>query len=249
MEAATVAAGRGHEVVLCEKNAELGGQLYLASQPPFKTDIRPLIDYFVLLVSKVSITVKTQTRVTSECLKAHNFDTIVVATGAIPASPNFINHSEKEILSVEKVLLNQPPIGERVGVIGAGRVGCEVAEFLSGQGKKVILVEMLEEIAPDLHILGKERFIRAFQKLGVQILTGVKVSEIIPQGLMLKDRTSKSHLVEVDTVVFTGGYHRDAETLQRIEEIGPEVFAIGDCRKPQSILEAIAEGNSVGSVL
>lgn len=249
LEAAIVTATRGHGVTLCERNATLGGLLYVASRPSFKADIRPLIDYLLRRISKAGVTVKTNTCVTPEWLKTNRFDTIVVASGGIPASPNFVNRSGKEILSVEKVLMDQPPIGERVGVIGAGRVGCEVAEFLADQGKKVILVEMLEEVAPDLHVLGKERFIRQFEKLGVQIWTGVKVSEVIPQGLLLVDKTSKEHLIKVDSVVFAGGYTADEKAVQMARGSVREVYAIGDCREPHSILDAIAEGNRIGWLL
>jgi 2,4-dienoyl-CoA reductase-like NADH-dependent reductase (Old Yellow Enzyme family)/thioredoxin reductase len=246
MEAACVASIRGHEVALCEKNSSLGGQLHLASRPSFKEDIRPLIDYFVRVISKAGVTIKTDTCVTSEWLKKHHFDAIVVATGAVSASPNLVNHSGKEILSVEKVLMDQPPMGEYVGVIGAGRVGCEVAEFLADQGKKVIVIEMLEEVAPDLHILGRERFIRQFEKLGVQVWTGVKVSEVTPQGLLLIDKASKQHLIKVDSIVFAGGYTADEKTVQMARGSVREVYAIGDCREPHSILDAIAEGNRIG---
>jgi len=246
LEAATVATIRGHEVTLCERNATLGGLLHLAGRPSFKADIRPLIEYLLRRISKAGVTVKTDTRVTPEWLKTNCFDTIVVASGGIPASPNFIDHSGKEILSAEKVLTDQPTMGERVGVIGAGRVGCEVAEFLADQGKKVTLVEMLEEVAPDLHILGKERFIRQFEKLGVQVWTGVKVSEVTPQGLLLTDKASKEHLIKVDSVVFAGGYTADEKTVQMARGSVREVYAIGDCREPHSILDAIAEGNRIG---
>jgi 2,4-dienoyl-CoA reductase-like NADH-dependent reductase (Old Yellow Enzyme family)/thioredoxin reductase len=245
MEAAIVAAARGHEVVLCERNSALGGRLHLAGRPSFKAEIRPLIEYFVRLISEAGVTVKTDTRVTPEWLQAHDFDAIVVATGAIPATPNFPNNSGKEVLSVDQVLTDQPPMGERVAVIGAGRVGCEVAEFLAEQGKRVTLAEMLEEVAPDLHVLGKERIVQKLDELGVQVWTGVTVSELTPQGLIVTDRTSGDHLIEVDSVVFAGGYIEDEKTMQMAQGAAPEVYAIGDCKEPRTILDAVAEGSCV----
>lgn len=136
-----------------------------------------------------------------------------------------------------------------MGVIGAGRVGCEVAEFLAEQGRKVILVEMLEEVAPDLHILGKERVLRQLEKLGVQVLTGVKVVMVNQKGLSVTDKRSQNGLIEVDRVVFAGGYGADEKTVKMFRGTGPELFTIGDCKEPRSILEAITEGNRLGSLL
>jgi len=249
MEVARVAAARGHKVTLCEKKDRLGGLLHLAGKPSFKADLRSLVDYYLRQISRTNITVKTKTRVTRGWLKNRRFDTIVVATGGIPLIPKFDNRSEKEILSVEKVLMGSSCTGKRVGVIGAGRVGCEVAEFLAEQGRKVILVEMLEEVAPDLHILGRERVLRQLEKLSVQVLTGVKVVEVNPKGLSVTDKRSQMGLIEVDSVVFAGGYGADEKTVQMLKGGGPEVFTIGDCKEPRSILDAITEGNRIGSLL
>ncbi|NIO05608.1 MAG: FAD-dependent oxidoreductase, partial [Proteobacteria bacterium] len=247
--AANVAASRGHEVVLCEKNPDLGGRLHPASQPAFKTDIKPFINYLVRLTVKTGVTVEAKTCVTDEWLKGRRFDAIIVATGALAASPKFVNNSGRELFSPEEVLMDQLAMGERVAVIGAGRVGCEVAEFLAEQGKKVTIAEMLGEVAPDLHILGRERIIQRFEELGVRVWTGFKVSKFTPQGLLLEDKTSKEHLIEVDSVVFAGGYIPDAKSVRMVQGIAPEVYAVGDCKEPRKILDAVAEGSYIGSML
>lgn len=249
MMSASVAAERGHEVVLCEKNSVLGGKLHLAGQPAFKAEIRPFIDYLIRLTLKAGVSVNTNTCVTSEVYGNQAFDTVIVATGARPAEPNFLNNSGKKILSAEQVLTDHSLTGERVAVVGAGRVGCETAEFLAEQGKKVTLTEMLEEIAPDMHVLGRELIIQKLDASGVRVWTGVKVSEWKPQGLLFTDETSQEHLVEVDDVVFSGGYVPEKKILGIVQGMAPEVYAIGDSKEPRSILDAVAEGCSIGLMI
>ena len=247
LEAARTAALRGHEVTICEKGTELGGQWILASLPPKKQEYREMIQYYVRELEKLNVRVELSRAVTPHFIEQANPDVCVVATGAVPIIPEIAGVNRKNIVTAHDALRGQVSIGDKVAVLGGGEVGCETADYLADQGKEVTIIEMLEEIAKDVSPLRKPFLMQRLVARGVKILTSAKVEEITEGGIIAMDKNrQKRNVGFYATIVLALGAKSLNEIAKQIEDKVPKVFVIGDALEPRKALDAIAEGALVG---
>jgi pyruvate/2-oxoglutarate dehydrogenase complex dihydrolipoamide dehydrogenase (E3) component len=147
------------------------------------------------------------------------------------------------------VLSGKASVGQRVVVIGGDMVGCETADFLADQGKKVTVTRrgprMAVKVMPGLRPALMDRL----RTKGVTLLTGVKYEEVSPAGLVITDKEGKKRTIEVDTVVLAAGAQPRTELQAALQGRLPELHLVGDCVEPRGILEAIHEGSRVGRAL
>ncbi len=136
LSCATVAAERGHEVVLFERAAEIGGQFNMAKRIPGKEEFHETLRYFRRRIELTRVELRLSTAATCEAL-AQGFDTVVLASGVTPRRPAIPGLDHPKVLSYVDVLLRGAPVGRSVALIGAGGIGFDVAEFL-GHRKGVI---------------------------------------------------------------------------------------------------------------
>ena len=139
LAAASVAAQRGHQVILFDAAAALGGQFNIAQQLPGKEEFyatnRSLQHQFALH----HFTLKLNTRVSADDLIKENFDEVILATGIKPRMPNIVGIENKKVLNYLDVLKYKKPVGKRVAVIGAGGIGFDVSEYLAHEGESTSL--------------------------------------------------------------------------------------------------------------
>ncbi|MDH7498286.1 MAG: FAD-dependent oxidoreductase, partial [Syntrophomonadaceae bacterium] len=134
MEAARVAAARGHQVSLWEREEELGGQLPLAASPPDRQDFFDFLDYLSVALFELGVDVETGVEATVERVKDFQPDAVVVATGARPARPSLPGAGLPLVKDAWEVLAGKTEVGQRVVVVGGGATGCEVATFIARLG-------------------------------------------------------------------------------------------------------------------
>jgi NADPH-dependent 2,4-dienoyl-CoA reductase/sulfur reductase-like enzyme len=248
LEVSKIAALRGHEVTLYEKDRELGGQWILASIPPQKQEFKEVIRYNVRQLEKLRVKIELNKTVTLSAIKQINPDVVIVATGAVPFIPEIPGVGGKNIVTAHDVLASRiNAIGNKVAVLGGGLVGCETADFLAAQGKKVTIIEMLEEVAMDVGLIRKPFLMQRLHNGGVEILTSTRVEEITGHGIIAIYKNGQRKNVGIyDTIVLALG----AESLDEIaKQIGgkvPKVYVIGDALKPRKAIDAIAEGAKIG---
>lgn len=250
LEAARVAALRGHEVLLYERGSRLGGQLLLAAIPPFKAEIEKFIQYFERQIEKLGIRVELNQEVTPVLIRNLAPDAVVLATGARPLRPDIGGSSRENVFSTWQVLSGAAKVGQRVAVIGGGAVGCEVAHLLAEKGKSVIIVEMLEKIATDIGPRqGRRILLDMLAEKGVTIFTGVKAEAITDTGVVVGTGDGNKKKLPADTVVLACGSNPDTELIEKLEGTEIEVHLAGDCVKPRRIFEAVEEGARIGRTL
>ena len=245
MEAARVAALRGHKVKLYEKADRLGGQLKYASAAEFKAEIRDLVKYFETQLQKLGISTELGKEVTSELVKKLKPDVVIVATGAAPIVPDIPGVKGRNVALAEEVLIGAKGVGQEVVVLGGGRTGCEAARFLCEKGKKVTIVEMQGEIATDMTPDTRAPVLLKLAELGVEVLTNRKFVEITNRGIAATDRNWEKHFIEADSVVLALGRTPQRELEQELRGKIPELYAIGDCVQPERIFNAIHQGARV----
>lgn len=245
MEAARVAALRGHQVTLFDKNVTLGGQLLDAALPPHKRVIAKLNQYLARQLDKNGVEVKLHQEVTPDFVAAGKPDAVVVAVGAVPVTLSIPGANGKNVALATEILRGDRQAGQRVVVVGGGMVGCETAEFLVQKGKKVTIVEMLDEIGADMATVPKVLTQDRLGEAGVTVETSSEVEAITAKGVRAT-RNGRPVTFRGDTVVLAVGMRPVAGMAEALRGKISQVYAVGDCVKPRKIVDAIAEGNQVG---
>jgi 2,4-dienoyl-CoA reductase-like NADH-dependent reductase (Old Yellow Enzyme family)/thioredoxin reductase len=245
MEAARVAALRGHKVVLFDDGDELGGQLLLAAKPPFKDTIETFRQYLVGQLTKLGVELRLRQRFTADVLGEIKPDVVILATGVKPFIPQIPGVQSKKVLQANEVL-NGAETGERVAVIGGELVGCETALYLVEQGKKVTVMRRGPELAAKVQQFIREPLVGRLQFKGASILTGVEYEEITEAGVVIRKGTGEREVVEADSVVLAAGAVPNTELLADLQDKVARVFLVGDCSEPRGIREAVEEGYRAG---
>jgi 2,4-dienoyl-CoA reductase-like NADH-dependent reductase (Old Yellow Enzyme family)/thioredoxin reductase len=245
MEAARVAALRGHKVVLFDDGDELGGQLLLTIKPPYKDTIETFRQYLVGQVTKSGVELRLRQRFTPEMLNELKPDVVVVATGVKPFMPQIPGIQSQKVIQASAVLTGAE-VGERVAVIGGELVGCETALYLIERGKKVTIMRRGPELATKVYQFIREPLLGRLQFKGATMLTGVEYEEITEAGVVIKTGTGERKVVEADTVVLAAGAVPDTELLAALQDKVGRVFTVGDCVEPRGIRQAVEEGYRAG---
>jgi len=246
MEAARTAAQRGHKVTLYEKQDKLGGQLLVASKAPYKDEIAKLTRYLTGQLKKTGVKVKLGIEATAELLTKEKPDAVVMATGASPIVPEELPGVKgKNVISALDVLKGVKGVGQKVVVIGGGMVGCETAEFLARQGKKVTIIEMLDEIGSDIGVSNRGAVLFRLQEAGIKMLPKTRAQEITKTGVKAMSNGS-IQVFEADTVVLAVGFTPNAGLARKLAGKITNLHSIGDCVEPRKIVDAIGDGARIG---
>lgn len=245
MEAAMTAAVKGHKVTLYERGSELGGRLLIASIPPYKDEIKALMKSLIARMQKAGVEIKLNTEVGIKMVEEERPDVVILAIGATPIIPDIPGIHGANVATAEEVLTGRKEAGKEVIIIGGGMVGCETAEFLVQQGKKVTVVEMLGRIANDVVATYRPFFLSRLTKAGVRMETRAEVEEITDRGI----RVSRDGTVEFfggDTVALAVGFESNKGLAEELNHKVTSLYLIGDCSEPRRIKEAIEEGFCAG---
>ena len=250
MMAATVAAARGHEVTLFEKEDRLGGQLKVAGIPPHKKEIHWLNDYLIRQVEQSHVSVRLREEVKAEVIEKEKPDAMVVAAGLTYFLPNIPGIDRDNVVLAEDVLYWRRKVGQKVVIIGGELVGCETADFLGAKGRSVTVARRGPEMACKIGPTARECLLGRLPEKGVCLLPGVqKYEAITDKGLVLIDSEGKRQTIEADTIVIAAGSKGNIGLYEKLKGTVPELHAIGDCKEPRDIMEAISEGAKVGTEL
>ncbi len=229
MEAAILLTKRGHKVTLYEKSDRLGGVFIAAAAPSFKEKDRDLIAWYNREVASLPIEVKLNTTVTD--INSLGADEVIIATGST-AKRIPVKGADKAIEAVD-YLLGTKTVGDNVVIIGGGLTGCEIAYDLFLQGKKPVIVEMQDDLITTKGIcLANTSFLRdCFKTNKVPVHLNTGLTEILDDGVMVKDKNGKTFKIDADSVVMSVGYNPApiAEKSKHVHIIG-DANAVGNLR-------------------
>lgn len=246
MEAARVAALRGHRVTLYEKTPELGGQIKAASTPSFKSPLREYITYLKTQLTKLGVEVKLNTPINADSPELVAADSIIVAVGATPIIPKIPGVDNAKILEVMDAHLgDQKRIGGKVVVAGGGMSGCDCAIELAMEGKDVILVEMLDQLCPKAASGEKLAVNKKLREHGVKVLTGHKILAFTDIGVKAVYNNKEIEL-PADTVILAIGTKPESEIAKAIMDKHTNATSIGDCVEIGQIGDAVRRGYFAG---
>lgn len=246
MEAAIAAAGRGHQVTLCEQAQELGGQWLLAAVPPGKTEYGSLLVWQKQKMEQLGVDVRLGTKVTGALVKQLRPDAVIVAVGSKPLRPNIPGADRKTVVQANDVLASRVTPGKRVAVIGGGLVGSECALHLAALGTKVYLLEMAEAIAKDGCPTANHFLYEELEKYGVESLVPAAVLEIGESTVSYMKDGEAGCLKGLDNVILAVGSRADTALEQELEGFQGKVQVVGDALRAGKALEGIRQGYEAG---
>lgn len=248
LEAARVAAERGHDVTLMEKASELGGKLKFLSLCVNNEQYRGFYDWEIRQGKNAGVKFVLNTEVTPETIQQAKPDVVILATGAarhiVPDIPGI---NKPQVVTPEDVLTGKAKLGKKVVVLGGDRIGTDVAYTIAkkGMAESVTIVEPkpVNSIGYDMEVNNMAMITMALlPKLKVQGFTGTRVEEIKDGQVTLISPEGKKRKVDADTVVLSMGYTPDQSLYEALSGKVKELYAIGDCVTTRNVAEAVHEG-------
>ena len=276
MEAARVAAERGHQVTLWEQGDRLGGQLLLAGAVPDRSDLLHLVEYLQESLNVLGVEVALNKEATLEEVKSFAPEAVVVATGARPTIPSIPGVGQRHVVEGWEVLGGQVELGRRVVIIGGGAVGCELGLYIARMGtidadtvrflllneaepvetikdlanrgvKEVVILEMDRAAGRGLGLSTRWIVLQDLARMGVTINTSTTVQAIVPDGVLISRPDGQQDVLPADTVVIAVGAKSENRLYEELKAVFPAAYTAGDASHPRTALEAIREGFDVGS--
>ncbi|MDO5336748.1 MAG: FAD-dependent oxidoreductase [Eubacteriales bacterium] len=239
--AAYTAARRGHQVILCEKEEEVGGILKSEQALPFKHEMYELSGTYALLAKKSGVEIRTSTEVTPEYVEKEAPDALIIAVGSEPLIPPIKGLDGDNVVVVNNYYLEKDKVGEDVVVFGGGLAGCECAIHLGMEGKRVHLVEMREELAPDANVRHRPLLLKEIDKY-VTVHTGYRGLEVRKEGVLCETKQKEQVLVPGSTVICALGQRSRTKTVESLRDGAPYVAVIGDASRVSTITNAVYWG-------
>jgi 2,4-dienoyl-CoA reductase-like NADH-dependent reductase (Old Yellow Enzyme family)/thioredoxin reductase len=246
---ARIAAKRGHDVSLYEKQNILGGQLVLGSLSFYKKEMLNLITFLKKQIEKHNVTCHMNTEVTIDIVKENRPDVVVMATGSVPTKPPVEGIDLPLVVTVPEFFNRIKQVMAKAIVIGGGATGCEIALDLSERGSSVTLVEQLSQIGIQIEAMTKKIILQRLKKNNVKILTKHRLSKISDSGVFLNDKSGNELFLEAESVIIAVGNRPENTLLDKLKPLGLEVYQIGDCVDVRSAKEAIYEGAVTGRII
>ena len=243
LEAARVAALRGHDVTLFEKTTSLGGQLNIACVPPRKEEMRRAAQDLIHAVCNAGVHLcMGQTR-TAEQLKDAGFEAVINAVGAHSAAPRIPGIDSVNVADAWRVLAGEQQVYGTVAVIGGGMVGCETAEYLAARGCKVSVIEMMDKIAAGESTTILPTLLENYKTYGVEQYPSHKVKEFRMDAVVCENKDGAEVTIPCDYIVLAMGARSNEFDAAALEAAGIPVYSIGDAAgKAADISNAIRTG-------
>ncbi|VBB46142.1 NADH:flavin oxidoreductase [uncultured Desulfatiglans sp.] len=250
LEAAVAAAERGHEVVVFEANDHLGGALNPSSRDIGGGEVlMELLQYYIYRLQDLGIETRLNTLVDRKVTADFFPDVVIVATGAVIAPPKIPGIGGKDIMNAYAVLDGGDitKIGQRVILLGGGKVGLTCAEVLASAGKKPIVIEPNRRVDFDVSTTFKWRHAGLVKEFGIGVYTEAQPLAVENGGVRFLDKDGKEQFLPADTVILAGPLAPKQALVRDLEYLCDELYVVGDAVMPRSLYNAVHEGFKLGA--
>ena len=239
--AAWTAARRGHQVILCEKESELGGILKSEQALPFKHEMYELAGTYAKFCRDAGVEIRLNTEVTREYAEKEAPDALIIAVGSEPLVPPIPGLDGENVVVVNNYYLEQDKVGDEVVVMGGGLAGCECAIHLGQAGKTVRLVEMRDVLAPDANVRHRPLLLAEIGKY-VDVRTSHRALRVTKEGVVCADKDGNEVLVPGSSVICALGQRSRSKVVDELRDAAPFVRVIGDAARVSTITNAVYWG-------
>ncbi len=242
--AAWTAARRGHRVILCEKEAELGGIMKSEQALPFKREMYQLAGTYARLAREAGVEIRLNTEVTKAYVEKEAPDGLIVAVGSEPLVPPIPGIDGDNVVIVNNYYLEKDKVGDSVVVMGGGLAGCECALHLAMEGKRVNLVEMRSMLAPDANVRHRPLMLERMAELAdkLTVWTDHKALRVTAEGVVCENEAGEEVLVPGKSVICALGQRSRTDTVNELNGTAPFVRVIGDAARVSTITNAVYWG-------
>lgn len=251
MEAAIVAAGRGHDVTLYEKSGSLGGQLRIADSSSAKWPVRNFKDYLVRQLYKSGVEVLLNTAATPDLIRQWGYDAVLVGVGAVPVTPDVPGADSEFVRTPISVYGDHGSLGKRVVVVGGSETGTETGMYLAENGHEVVVLTRQDRLASDATPIHYVEMVRhAWQQLeGFSFITRATTTAISKGRVTYRDADGVEKSIETDDVVLAGGMRPLYDEALQFYGTADRFFMIGDCGDVGSVQTSIRTAFGAASQL
>ncbi|MDR1068340.1 MAG: FAD-dependent oxidoreductase [Clostridiales Family XIII bacterium] len=244
MQAALTAEKNGHDVTLCEKTGSLGGVLLCERKVPFKLKLEEYLRRQARFVESANIDVRLNTEVTPEYADSLKPDVIIAALGARPAKPPIPGIDGPNVIGAEELYVAPEKAGENVVILGGGLVGLELGIFMALDGRRIIVLEMMDELNLDPFGMHTMAIMNEMARLGIDLRLSTKALDITENSIVTEGPYGREEL-PADTVVYATGQIPLRDDAIALSGVAPEFYQIGDCLAPRNILAATKEAYAI----
>lgn len=249
LEAATRLKRRGHDVTLYEKASSLGGLFVLAGVAPRKHEMTEAALQMGRIAERAGVKIVLQTEVTQELIEKEKPDTVIVATGSVPAMPKIPGADAESVVTGIDILRGNATAGQKVVIVGGNVVGCEVADLLSSNGKEVIILEASDTICANLDFVRQGIMLRNLEAHGVKQITKAHCTEIHGETVTYEQNGENNTVYGVDTVVIATGAKPNDKLSTYLKAKGIEHYVIGDAKEVRFAIDAIREAAGISQTI
>ncbi|MEW6263584.1 MAG: FAD-dependent oxidoreductase [Thermodesulfobacteriota bacterium] len=246
LESARVAAERGHDVTLLEKEDRLGGQLLLACGTPSKLRYKEAIDFLVRQVEESGVNVLLNHEATVESVVRMQPVAVIVATGAVPLIPEIEGVEKKRVVTHDKVLSGRYDPGRRVLIVGGGATGLDTADFLISLGRQVRLIEMTKRLGSKMGRVARFDMLRRLKANNVEMITSCRITRISDDEVEAFINDRRTIFNNFDSVILAAGARSNNPLTEELRKRFADVYVIGDAAEPREAIDAIHEGAMAG---
>lgn len=239
--AAYTAARRGHKVILCEKEGELGGILKSEQALPFKHEMYELAGTYAQMAKQAGVEIRLNTEVTKEYVEKEQAEALIIAVGSSPLIPPIPGLDGENVVIVNDYYRKKDQIREQVVILGGGLAGCECAVHLGMEGKNVHLVEMRDTLAPDANVRHRPLLLKEVEKYAT-VHTNCKGLEVTANGVLCEHKQDGKQFVPGTSVICALGQQSRTETVEELRDAAPYTAVIGDAAKVSTITNAVYWG-------
>lgn len=250
LEAARAAAARGHEVVLFEKENELGGQIRLAARVPFKDKFKWMIEYYQVQLNRLEVEVNLGKEAGVSLIREQKPDAVVVATGAKPHWPDIPGINSAHVVPALRVLEQDPGWQEKEVVVLGGRgTGAEVALYLAQKGNRVTVVTRSAggDFAAHLDPANRQELLKKADEYRIQVRDRSEILEVSGDGVILGTSGWQKEILAADFIVVARGMEPQLDLSAALEKVVSDLYQAGDCVDPRGVTEAVYEGFLAGN--
>jgi 2,4-dienoyl-CoA reductase-like NADH-dependent reductase (Old Yellow Enzyme family)/thioredoxin reductase len=239
IQSAILASQRGHEVILYEKDASIGGQMRLASMAPFKAEMDEVLRYLKHSLGKTRTKIVLKCAPAAEAILSQEPDVVVIATGSHPAFPAIPGIDNSFVYDVRTVYERILELGENVIILGGGDTGCETADLLSSESRRITVVEVLDEPLKKMKDIPRQELLKRLKDRGVTIFADCKAISIDKGQVTIEDRDGVKRRLIADSVVAATGSCPVNELFKSLRDSVEEIYLVGDAKQPGNLGAAL----------
>ncbi len=241
LSAARTAAARGHKVVLYEKRAKLGGQLFAAETAPHRQGWKEARQALVRDVQRLGVTLRLKTEYVPSMVAKDKPDAVIVAIGSTASVPKIPGVGRTQVVTSRDVLEGRAKVKGGVVVVGGGCAGAQTAEYLAEKGHSVKILEATGTVAGDAPSDDRFLLLGRLDKLKVQIHLETSLMSIGTKSVAVESPAGPK-TIPADTVVLCLGSYPNDGVASELRAMVPQVFVVGDAVSARRVTDAVAEG-------